>query len=98
MPNATISEYDRSLPSSVMSVPCSVVMTRGRDRHFSRRENLSREIRGGRVRNRVVRVDDVEPLASSDLDDLVRERQDVLRLAKERIVRRLDAVERQARL
>ena len=29
MPNATISEYDGSLPSSVMSVPCSVVTTRG---------------------------------------------------------------------
>ena len=29
MQNATVSEYDRSLPSSVMSVPCSVVMTDG---------------------------------------------------------------------
>ena len=29
MQNATVSEYDRSLPSSVMSVPCSVVMTAG---------------------------------------------------------------------
>ena len=27
--NATISLYERSAPSSVMSVPCSVVMTRG---------------------------------------------------------------------
>ncbi len=27
--NATISEYDGSLPTSVMSVPCSVVTTRG---------------------------------------------------------------------
>ncbi len=26
---AIVSEYDRSLPSSVMSVPCSVVMTDG---------------------------------------------------------------------
>ena len=29
MQNATVSEYDRSLPSRVMSVPCSVVITRG---------------------------------------------------------------------
>ncbi len=27
--NATISEYDGSLPTRVMSVPCSVVITRG---------------------------------------------------------------------
>ena len=27
--NATVSEYERSLPTSVMSVPCSVVTTRG---------------------------------------------------------------------
>jgi hypothetical protein len=27
--NATISEYDGSLPTTVMSVPCSVVTTRG---------------------------------------------------------------------
>ena len=29
MQNATVSEYDGSLPSRVMSVPCSVVMTLG---------------------------------------------------------------------
>ena len=29
MQNATVSEYDGSLPSSVMSVPCSVVITLG---------------------------------------------------------------------
>jgi hypothetical protein len=29
MENATVSEYDGSLPSSVMSVPCSVVMIFG---------------------------------------------------------------------
>ena len=29
MQNATASEYDGSLPSSVMSVPCSVVITLG---------------------------------------------------------------------
>ena len=32
--NATISEYERSAPSSVMSVPCSVVMTCGTDPPF----------------------------------------------------------------
>ena len=50
------------------------------------------------VRNRVVRVNDVEPLARGHLDDLVRERQQILRLAEQRIARRLDAMERQARL
>ena len=50
-----------------------------------RRQNLPRQIRGRRVRDRVVRVDDVELLVARDLDDLVRERQQVLRLPEERI-------------
>jgi len=102
MENATISLYDRSAPSSVMSVPCSVVMTRGDDaRNLAAvrgAENLPRQVSGGRVRHRVVRVDDVEPLVARHLDDLVRERQQVLRLAEQRVVGRLDAMERQARL
>ena len=56
--NATISEKDGSLPTSVMSVPCSVVTTRGG--RPGRCEHLLREQRRRRVRNRVVRVDDVE--------------------------------------
>ena len=40
----------------------------------------------------------IELLVARDLHDLVRQRQDVLRLPKERIARRLDAMERQARL
>src|SRR5262249_39733318 len=54
--------------------------------------------RGGRMGHGIVRVDDIEPLRARDLDDLVGERQEILRLAEQRIRRRLDAVERQARL
>ena len=46
----------------------------------------------------VVRVDDVELLVARHLHDLVGQRQQVLRLAEQRIARRLDPVERQARL
>ena len=60
MQNATVSEYDRSLPSSVMSVPCSVVMTARHASPPGRRQNLPRQVRRGRVRDRVVGVDDVE--------------------------------------
>jgi hypothetical protein len=47
-----------------------------------RREHLPRQVRGGGVRNRVVRVHDVELLGAGDLDDLVGQRQQVLRLTK----------------
>ena len=62
-----------------------------------RREDVLREIRGGRVRNGVVRVHDVERELARELHDLVRERQQVLRLAKQRIGRRMDAMEREPR-
>src|SRR3989442_1708838 len=58
----------------------------------------SREKRGPRVRDGVVRVDDVEPLVARDLHDLRRQRQQILRLAEQGIRRRLDAMERQPRL
>ena len=99
--NATVSEYDGSLPSSVMSVPCSVVMTFGTLRiraAVCRREDLLREIRGGRVRDRVVRVDDVEGELARQLDDLVRQRQQVLRLAEQRIASACGRGETPARL
>ena len=35
--NATVSEYNESLPSSVMSVPCSVVTMRGTGPPFAMR-------------------------------------------------------------
>ena len=81
-----------------MSVPCSVVMTRGTTAPGVDAQNLPRQIRRRRVRDGVVRVHDVEPLVARHLNDLVGERQQVLRLAEQRIARRLDAVERQARL
>ena len=100
MENATVSEYDGSLPSSVMSVPWSVVMTFGtRDAGsmVRRRQNLLGQIRRGRVRNAVVRVDDVERELARQLNDLVRQRQQILRFAEQRIRRRVDAVKREAR-
>ena len=47
-----------------MSVPCSVVMTRGTRARTRRRQDLPRQVRGRGVRNRVVRVHDVEPLVA----------------------------------
>ncbi len=64
----------------------------------SGRQDLARQIPRGRVRDRVVRVDDLELLVARDLDDLVGERQEVLRFAEQRIGRRFDPVEEQARL
>ena len=88
---ATISEYDGSLPTSVMSVPCSVVTTLSARPAPATRTCGARK-RGGRVRDRVVCVHDVEPELARDLDELVRQRQQVLRLAEQRIARRLDLV------
>ena len=96
--NPMISEYERSRAEQrdVRAVQ------RGDDlRHGPAvrcRQNLAGEIRRRRVRHGVVRVDDVEMLVARHLDDLVRQRQQVLRLAEQRIGRRLDAVERQAGL
>ena len=63
-----------------------------------RRDDLLGEIGGGRVRDGVMRVHDVERELARELHDLVRERQQVLGLAKQRIGRRVDAMEREARL
>ncbi len=68
------------------------------DPAVGRRDDVLRQIRGGRVRNRVMRVHDVERELARELHDLVRERQQVLRLAKQRVGRRVDAMEREARL
>jgi hypothetical protein len=62
---------------------------------IGRRDNLLRQIRGRRVRDRVMRVDDVERELARELHDLVRERQHVLGLAKERVGRSVDAMERE---
>ena len=60
-------------------------------------EHEAREIRGRRVRHGVVGVDDVEALAVGHLRDGVGQREQVLRLAKERVRRDLDLVEEQPR-
>ena len=63
-----------------------------------RAEDLPREIGGRRVRHRIVRVDDVEPFFPRNLDDFVRERQQILRLSEQWIAGRFHTMERQARL
>ncbi len=58
-----------------------------------RPENLPRQVRGGRVRYRVVRMHDIETFVARHLHDLVRQRQQKLRFTKQRVARRLDPVE-----
>ena len=61
-------------------------------------QDLPGEPGRGRVRHRVVRVDDVEPAFAADLDDLVGQRQQVLRLAEQRVAGRPHGVEGESRL
>ena len=72
-----------SLPTSVMSVPCSVVTTRGAAPPSA--QHLAREVGADGVRHRVVRVDQVQPVAPRDLDDLRRQRQRVRRVLELRV-------------
>ena len=67
------------------------VQRRHHPRHgtAARLEHLPRQQRRRRVRNRVVRVDDVEPELARHLHDPVRQRQHVLRLAEQRVARRV---------
>ena len=60
-----------------------------------RGQNLTRQVRRRGVWNRVVGVHDVEVLVARHLHDFVRERQQILRLAEQRIRGRLDAVKRE---
>ena len=55
-------------------------------------QDLPRQVRGRGVRNRIMRVHDIEVLVPRHLDDLVRQRQHVLRLAEQRVRGRLDAM------
>ena len=50
------------------------------------------------MRHGIVGVDDVELALPRDMDDAAGERQHVLRLAEQRVGRRVDAVKRQSRL
>ena len=56
-------------------------------------QHLFRQQRRRGVRDSVVRVDDLQRELARHLHDLVGQRQDVLRFAKERIARRVDLVE-----
>ena len=58
-------------------------------------EHLPRQERRGGVRDGVVRVDDLEIDLARHLHDLVGEREHVLRLAEERVARRVDLVKHQ---
>ena len=93
MQNAAVSEYELSLPISVTSVPWQC----GDDvRHLRAgcvRQDLSRQIGGGGMRDRVVGVDDVELVLAADLDDLVGQRQQILRLPEQAVSRCLNGVE-----
>ena len=81
-----------------MSVPWSVVITRGASALIGCGDHLLRHERRGGVRNRVVRMHDVEPDLARDLHDLVGERQQVLGLAEQRIRGRDDLVKRESLL
>ena len=61
-----------------------------------RGEHLVGEVGGRRMRDRVVGMDDVEPVVLGDPRDGIGQRQQVLRLAEERIRRHQDRLERQA--
>ena len=89
-----------SLPTSVMSVPCRVVTSAGRGGAAGGvgGQDLARQMRAHGVGERVVRVDDVEPLAARDLDDLRGERQRVGGVFELRVGGRGDAVEGDVRL
>ena len=55
-------------------------------------EDLACKIGGGRMRHRVVRMDDIERALPGNMHDAARQREDVLRLAEQRVCRRVDAV------
>ena len=98
MQNPMVSAYDLSLPTSVMSVPCSVVTTLRTFAAAGPGQDVLGQVGRGRVRDGVVRVNDVEIRRPRQLDDLRREREQVLRLAEQRVGRRGHPVERHARL
>ncbi len=58
-----------------------------------RGEDLPGQVGAGGVRHGVVRVDDVERVGARHVDDLGRQREHVLRLAEERVGRRVDGVD-----
>ena len=96
MQNATVSRYERV---RAQDGDIGAVQRRDRARHMfpaaarAAGENLPRQIRGRGVRNRVMRVDDVELMRARHLHHAIGQRQQILRLAKQRIAGRLDAVE-----
>ena len=63
-----------------------------------RMKDLLGQQRRRRMRDRVVRVDDVEIELAAYLDDGIGQRQQILRLTEERVGGRLDLVERQVRV
>ncbi len=89
-----IGRYDGSAPTSVMSVPCSVV-TYGSLRRVARvvaAQHLARQHRADRMRNGVMHVQQVELVDLGDLGHARRQRQVVRRILEQRITRDLDLV------
>ena len=83
MENLVIGKYDRSMPTSVMSVPCSVVMNGSRR---VGRQHLLRQHRGDGVRNGVVHVQQIELVTLGHFRHARRQRQAVGRILEQRIV------------
>ena len=98
MEYATISEYRRIAPDQRDVRPVQRRHDLGHGSGSRRREHLRRQKRDCRVRDRVVRVNDAEPELARHLHEPIGQRQHVLRLAEQRIARRLDLVKRQARM
>ena len=87
--SCVISKNERSWPTSVMSVPCSVVTMRG----APSAEHLLGEEARDRVRDRVVDVEEVERVLARRLRHLRRQREVVRRVLEERVGRDVDLVE-----
>ena len=89
MPKRVISKNERSWPTIVMSVPCSVVTMRG----APLAEHLLGEEAGDRVRDRVVDVEELEAVLARHLGHLHREREVVRRVLEQRVARDVHLVE-----
>ena len=94
MQYATVSVYER-IAADDRDVGAVERRDHRRRRTSAVGDDLPREVGCGGVRNRVVRVDDIQRLCACNLHDFVGQRQQVLRLAEERVRRRLDPMKRQ---
>ena len=89
IPKRVISKKERSWPTIVMSVPCSVVTMRG----APLAQHLLGEEPGDRVGDRVVDVEELEAVLARRLRHLHREREVVRRVLEEGVARDVHLVE-----